>query len=364
MKAKSAGNAHHNIRQPDAAWLAKVLGTDLAINDIKEIGSNRGFLSTTWRLLINATPADSAPASIVLKSQSSNPLFMRLASERRSFDREIAFYRDLAPRAPVRLPQVFATGDADDPWLLMEDLTELRAGDQVRGLSQNDVRAVVRQIAKLHAIFWQDESIIKTPWLPANTFWFSEVDLSIVNPFIQEHGLRIGDNMVTVLTTVINHLPRIDHLLADRPFTLIHGDLRADNLLFDDTDDQPEALILDWQTSCRSVGAIDLAYLIGGSEPEAERSSHIAELLYLWHGELVANGVRNYSISDAKQDFQLASLRCLAAALRLYSTLHHESTSVRGALFRTESIERYFDLAERIEAWTALSLLDIDLDAL
>lgn len=289
---------------------------------------------------------------------------MKIASERRSFDREIAFYRDLAPRIPVRLPKVFATGDCNDPWLLMEDLTGLRAGDQVRGLSQSDVRAVVRQIARLHATFWQDESIVNTPWLPANTFWFSEVDLSILDAFIYEYGLRIGDRMVKVLRTVVNQLPHIDRLLSTRPFTLVHGDLRADNLLFDDTKEQTEALILDWQTSCRSLAAIDLAYLIGGSEPEAERSSHIRELLYLWHGELVANGVRNYSISDTKQDFQLASLRCLAATIRMYSTLHHESTTVRGALFRDESIERYFDLAECIEAWSALRSLGVDLDNL
>ena len=65
-----------------------------------------------------------------------------------SFEREIAFYKELAPKVAARLPKVIAAGDAEDPWLLMEDLTHLRAGDQVRGLPQCEVRSVVRQIAK------------------------------------------------------------------------------------------------------------------------------------------------------------------------------------------------------------------------
>ncbi len=34
-----------------------------------------------------------------------------------------------------------------------------------------------------------------------------------------------------------------------------------------------------------------LAFLVGGSEPLAERSGHLFELLEFWHGALVAQGV-------------------------------------------------------------------------
>ncbi len=49
--------------------------------------------------------------------------------------------------------------------------------------------------------------------------------------------------------------------------------------------------ILDWQTVTRSLAAIDGVFLIGGSEPVAERRGHVEELLNLWHRELVAAGV-------------------------------------------------------------------------
>jgi thiamine kinase-like enzyme len=354
MDGLDEGITQPSLRKPDAEWLSTILGTEISIDQETDIGASRGFLSTTWRLKLSSSSTEFIPTSLVLKSQSSNPLFSKIAHERRSFEREIAFYRELAPSVSARVPNIIAVGDYHDPWLLMEDLTHLRAGDQIKGLSQREVRAVVREIASVHASFWQDQKLIKIAWLPVNSFWFSEVDNTIVDAFIEEYGRRIGDRMVTVLKAVLEQLPLIDQALATRPFTLVHGDLRADNILLEGSEDNPDAVILDWQTTCRSLGAIDLAYLIGGSEPEAERSSHIRESLYLWHGELVANGVHDYSINDARRDFQLGSLRCLAVTVRLYSTLHHQNTSVRGALYRDETIARYFDLAESIEAWEAL----------
>jgi len=57
---------------------------------------------------------------------------------------------------------------------------------------------------------------------------------------------------------------------------------------------------------------------VGGSEPPAERSGHLFELLEFWHGALVAQGVCDYSLADARHDLQLAALRCLTTVLQLY----------------------------------------------
>jgi len=318
------------------------------------IGDSRGFISTTWQLLIATDPPGLLPTSMVLKSESSNPVFQTLGRERRSFEREISFYRELAPLVEANMPRVYGMGTNEDPWLLMEDLTHLRPGDQVRGLSQSDVRSVVRRMAGIHARFWQDSSLERYPWLPAHRYWFSEPDRSLLKAFLQEYGLRIGDQMAALLPAVLEQLGDLDATIAGRPFTLVHGDLRADNLLFGGDESHPSATILDWQTASRSLGAIDLAYLIGGSEPPAERHGHLDELLYLWHGELCAHGVQGYSLRDARHDLQLAALRCLAAPLRLYATLHHPTTSVRSALFRDEAIERHISAAMELRAWEAL----------
>ena len=224
----------------------------------------------------------------------------------------------------------------------------------MRGLSQEEVRTVVRQIAAIHAQFWNDASLERFGWLPAHRYWFSDPDLTLLAAFLDDYALRIGDRMTALLPAVLAQLAEIDAMVASRPFTLVHGDLRADNLLFEPDSRDPIATILDWQTATRSLGAMDLAYLIGGSEPTAERSGHLDELLELWHGELVAHGVQHYPLHEARRDLQLAALRCLAAPIRLYATLHHSSTTVRSALFRDEAIERHINAVIELRAWEAL----------
>lgn len=342
------------IRTPERQWLSEVLGVCISDLQTRVVGESRGFISTTWQLRLSTDPPGLLPATLVLKSESSNPMFHALGRERRSFEREIRFYRELASSVEAHLPRIHATGAGDDVWLLMEDLSHLRPGDQVRGLRQQEVRAVVRRMAAIHAHFWRDASLQGLDWLPSHRYWFSDPDLGLLEAFLQEYGLRIGPQMAQLLPEVMAQLPLIDAEIASRPFTLIHGDLRADNLMFGGDDDDPDAAILDWQTACRDLGALDLAYLLGGSEPSAERQGHLDELLYLWHGELLAHGVADYPLQEARHDLQLGALRCLAAAIRLYATLHHSSTSVRSALFKDEAIERHCAAVLELQAWQAL----------
>lgn len=292
----------------------------------------------------------------MLKSETTDPLFHSIARSQRAFEREIVFYRSLAPAVASRLPRIYGMGDANDPWLLMEDLSHYRAGDQVRGLSHEEARAVVRRLATIHACFWQKPDLEIHGWLPVHQYWFSDLDHTLLEPFLQTYGRRIGDRMSLVIEGCLKQLGEIDAAIANRPFTLVHGDLRADNLLFTGSESDPATIILDWQNACRSMGAIDLAYLLGGSEPFFERSGHLDELLYLWHGELVAQGVSHYSVADARKDLQLAALRCLPVALRLFATLDEPSTTVRGALFRDEAIERHCSVVDELRAWEALPL--------
>jgi hypothetical protein len=83
-------------------------------------------------------------------------------------------------------------------------------------------------------------------------------------------------------------------------------------------------------------------------------------LLYLWHGELLAHGVRDYPLSEARRDLQLSALRRFAAAIRLYATLHHGTTTLRSALFRDEAIERHCAAVLELQAWQATPSLCSD----
>ena len=135
----------------------------------------------------------------------------------------------------------------------------------------------------------------------------------------------------------------------------MYGNLRADNLLFGRTPEVPDAVIIDWSWASRSAGAIDIAFLIGGSTPQVQRlGSHHEELLLAWHRALVQRGVRDYPLSEARHDLQLAALRCITAGLAMHGFSPNPEMPIRAALFMDDAILRHAACAQEFEAWQAL----------
>ncbi|MFZ0407681.1 MAG: hypothetical protein WAM11_06175 [Cyanobium sp.] len=134
----------------------------------------------------------------------------------------------------------------------------------------------------------------------------------------------------------------------------MHGDLRADNLLFGGPEASPSATILDWSWACRSLACIDLAFLIGGSEPVMQRHGRLDKLLSAWHGSLLERGVRDYPLADARLDLHRAALRCLTTAIAIFQFTLDPSLSVRTALLVDQAIQRHCALMLELEAWRTL----------
>ena len=133
--------------------------------------------------------------------------------------------------------------------------------------------------------------------------------------------MRIGPEAKALIQWVLANSEQLDAAIAERSHTLVHGDLRADNLLLGDPGSEEEVLILDWQTVTRSLGAIDAAMIIGGSDPPAERAGHYQELFEAWFDALMSHGVRHYSKKDALVDLRLAFLSCLRIPLKVFREL-------------------------------------------
>lgn len=64
--------------------------------------------------------------------------------------------------------------------------------------------------------------------------------------------------------------------------------------------EDPESVIIDWSWASRSSAAINIALLIGGSTPQAQRLGRHEDLLQAWHQELLNLGVCYYSLEDAR----------------------------------------------------------------
>ncbi len=346
--------AANTVKLPEAGWIGDVLGTTIASLEIQPMGPSRGFQSTTWKLHLTCEPAGSGPATVVLKSETSNQAFNELSRLHNAFGREVGVYTHCVPRLKDHQPIIYASQGSEPCWLLMEDLTHLRAGDQLLGLSHAETLRSLQRLAALQAEFWMDPHLEQQSWLPLHSFWFQNPRADLVESFFQTYSVRFGPRVTQLVRAVLEQGEALDAALALRPWTLVHGDLRADNLLFDGPEAEPEAIILDWSWACRSLGSIDLAFLIGGSEPVAQRRGCHAELLGAWHQELVARGVRDYPLAEAHRDQQLAALRCITAGVAMHGFMQDPDTTIRTALFMDQAIQRHAALAEELAAWEAL----------
>ena len=113
-----------------------------------------------------------------------------------------------------------------------------------------------------------------------------------------------------------------------------------------------EILILDWQLAIRSMGAFDVARLMGGSELPAERHGHQRDVLRTWHDALLETGVADYPWEDALRDLRLGALSAVC-----YPVHFHEG--LIGATGRAKAVielmcQRLFDSAAEMDAGSIL----------
>ena len=285
------------------------------------IGQGVGFLSRVFRVgLCYDRPAAGAPDSAVVKLEPDAGEFRTFGDELHAFEREIRFYREVAAVVPVRLPRLYyADIQAGQGALMMEDLGFATPGDQVAGMHAAQVIATVRLMARLQARFWNNEALAALAWMPTSNH--IEVDYDGKWPSLVEHfGAVVGDAGLAAGARLLDGgAAWVEAEIERRPRTIVHSDLRADNLLFGTPGTADEVLVVDWQIAIRSMGAFDVARLMGGSELPEERRGHQFEVLCAWHDELCAAGVRDYPYDEALRDFRLGALSAISFPVHFHT---------------------------------------------
>ena len=346
----------------DSEWLSAHLNIGVEALDIEPLGVPQGFVSNTMRLKPRGA-SDALPDSLILKIDSENPVGRELALHLNSFGREVGFYRSLAPHLASLVPHAYATGNGSSDagrWLLLEDLSAMAVGNQVRGVNAKDCSRVLDAIARVHARFWTSSALLNHDWLPHHQFWFkgsSETLSAFYRSFLDDYELRVEPEALKAIALVIEHSQAIDAAIAQRPATLVHADLRVENVLFARNVSQRDVVLLDWGTPTRSMAAMDLAFLIGGSVPMPARRGQLRELCALWHQSLRTHGVKDYTLSDAWADVQLAALRCLSSVLFLHNWQMDPNITSRAMLLDDEWIERCCALVVELDALAVLESL-------
>ena len=232
--------------------------TNSTVKSIKKdtMAEGKAWLSTIVRVEAEYDSVEeNVPTSFVLKLLSESRLSREARYELSAYEREINFYNKLAGKIPIRLPKlIYSENGYHSNLMLMEDLSYLTPGDQVIGMNQQQVLTTLESLAKVHGTYWNNPILDNLEWIP-NT-----------NNIEVDYGESGSDEAV---------------------------------------------IILDWQFVIRSIGATDVARLIGGSELLSERSGRQFEALRFWYDKLLVEGVTNYSWEEAQRDFRLGALSCL-----------------------------------------------------
>lgn len=317
------------------------------------VGGGRGFLSSVVRASLDYDREEKdAPKSVVVKIEPESDTFHRFGDELNAFQREIRFYKEVASNVPIRLPILYFSVDEPPAYsMVMEDLSSYTPGDQVIGMHSTQVMATVEILAKLQAGYWDNMALQKLKWMPTTNgvgIDYQEKWGSFVEHFgsyVDKKGLEVGERLGDSISWLEKEIEK-------RPKTIVHTDLREDNLLFGDPNSDEAVLILDWQLAIRSIGVFDVARIIGGSELPSERTGHHFEVLRRWHDALRREGVRGYSWEEAVRDFRLGALQLLCFPVHFHVGL---IGSVGRSMELAKAIcKRVFSSAVEIDAASVL----------
>ena len=302
-------------------WLTGALrdGGFLTSDQVKSvrfdrIGEGMGFVGDVTRLLIEYSGgSDDAPPTLVAKIAVSNDEVRKFANRAGLYAAEIGFYTELDQNLGVRIPRFYYGATADGYFvLLLEDLSHLRVGDETRLGSIEDAQAAVRNVARLHARWWDSEQLAGYQWLyrpldPMSAQFRQQVYLeawtavsghlqAVLHADVYEIGERLGPKLAQIWSNA--SVPAL---------TLNHGDYRLANLFFDDD----QIVTFDWQFAQHGPPAIDLADFLVWSLADDQRRTYESSLINLYVETLAENGVQNYKREQALQDCLLGMLRNL-----------------------------------------------------
>lgn len=229
---------------------------------------------------------------------------------------EVAFYAKVADKVAVPIPRCFYSDIADggaDFALLLEDMSPAAQGDQIVGSTPAQARLAVTALAGLHGPSWSDPT------------WLDLAEVAMPIPGNQEAAQGLGDVARIAVDMTCDKLgDKVD--AADREtataamnlvapwlmaqpdrYSLMHGDYRLDNLLFDP--DRTRVTVVDWQTMGVGLPARDLSYFTATSLLPESRAELEKGLVDDYHQSLLGHGVTDYDREECWRDYRLGMLQ-------------------------------------------------------
>lgn len=262
--------------------------------------------------------AGAAPLTLAGKFAAADPTSRGTAAMLGLYAKEVRFYRDLAPQLPIRTPEALFAEIAEDGasfCLLFEDLGPARGGNQIAGCTIEDARAAIVQAAALHAPSWNNPVILDADWLQPDLSAAAQVKALYPQAqavFRERYTGLLEPEYMALCEELADVTARTDRV-AEKT-SLVHGDFRLDNVLFDIKGGAESVAVLDWQTLTIGNGLTDIGYFLGCGIGDDLRRAHERELLELYCAEMTARGVP-LTVDAIWRDYVVGALHGVSTAV-------------------------------------------------
>src|ERR1700759_1203450 len=339
-----------------ADWLTAAVGAGhIADFSVERIGT--GQMSECYRVqlaYVDSAGSDGRPESVVLKVAATDPMSRQTGVGLGLYQREVCFYRDLAPRlhGPVA-PCYHAAFDASAGIfdVLLGDANPAVVGDEIRGATVAQAELAVTELARLQGPLLGDTTLADAPWLRRDTPLNQGLITALHAGFVDRYGDRIAPQHRMVCERLVGGF---DAYLAEeaaegRIQGLVHGDYRLDNMLFGAIGAERPLTVVDWQTVTWGPAMTDLAYFVGCALPAAERRTHYDALLQAYHAALGPDAP--ISVDDVRDGVRRQSF--FGVMMAIVSSMLVERTERGDAMFMT-MLQRHCEHVLDVDALATL----------
>ncbi len=306
------------VEQITPAWLTEALreaGNDLTVDSLEATPIGTGQMSQSIRVVHRSSgpDAETIPSSLVVKLPGLSEA-ARAGGAGGAYPSEVRFYSSIADTVAIAVPGCHLARLGDDPAdfvLILDDMAPANQGDQIAGCTESQANAAVTALAGLAGPRWGDPTLMDVDGLdrpsPETAGFWGAVFHDAVVTFRERYRDRLRAEDAEILEGAAQ---RMTGWMLGRPerFSLIHGDFRLDNLLFD-PDDGATVTTVDWQTLGIGLPARDLAYFCGTSLEVAPRRTLERKLVGTYTRALAAHGVRGYSEDTCWDDYRFGLLQ-------------------------------------------------------
>ncbi len=271
-----------SINEIDDSFLSESLDLEIQEFHYQRVGADRGMLGEIYKLTIRT---DNGSKEIVAKFSAQRKEALDNAKRGGTHERELRCYDELLRQTPISTPEIYASFFNPDTseYLILQEFIKFDQGvDQLAGITIDKSKLVIKEAASMHAHWWENPDLSKSQWLPRLNDERRRTNLTTVTRLGWETLTEILDeqNRPYPHISADNLAEMIDDMLSNLSnfsSTLIHSDLRADNLLF--SNEGNEVIIVDWQGCSFAPSTFDITYHMVQSLSIDNRRSHEVELL-------------------------------------------------------------------------------------